>query len=181
MNDDAIIQCIRQNQYHPAMKKLYAYFPVIRKFIVKNHGTRQEAEDIFQEGLIIFCRKALSEDFVLSSRIDTYLYGVCRYLWLDELKKKNKMPLQETNTGHIASETPEYEADVHEDQHVKTAQQAVARLGEKCRALLELFYFKKRSLKEIAQELGFSSEKTAKNQKYRCIEKARGYYHELTH
>ena len=30
-------------------------------------------------------------------------------------------------------------------------------------------------MKEIAIKLGFSSEKVAKNQKYRCIEKAKDY------
>ena len=53
-------------------------------------------------------------------------------------------------------------------------------LGEKCRQLLILFYFKKKTFREIASALSFSDEKTAKNQKYRCIQKAKENYLTLT-
>ena len=49
-------------------------------------------------------------------------------------------------------------------------------LGEKCRQLLILFYFKRNSFREIASLLKFGSEETAKNQKYRCIQKAKENY-----
>ena len=64
-------------------------------------------------------------------------------------------------------------ADIEDDKPLKQAQEAVMKLGQKCKELLELFYFKKLSMKEIAKKLGFASEKGAKNQKYRCIEKAK--------
>lgn len=173
MTDEQIIHLIRQNKYHPAMKGLYAYFPVVKKFILKNSGTRQEAEDIFQEGLVIFCRKLESTGFVLSSSINTYVYGICRLLWMDELKKK-KRQLNTDMPGLAAESTNErIDEDIEDDRPVRQAQEAILKLGQKCRELLELFYFKKSSMKDIAGLLGFSSEKVAKNQKYRCLEKAK--------
>jgi hypothetical protein len=38
---------------------------------------------------------------------------------------------------------------------------------------LTLFYFQKKSFREIATALAFSDEQVAKNQKYRCIQKAK--------
>lgn len=55
------------------------------------------------------------------------------------------------------------------------------KLGQKCKELLELFYFKKLSMKDISKKLGFASEKVAKNQKYRCIEKAKENLKNLSH
>jgi RNA polymerase sigma factor (sigma-70 family) len=173
MTDQDIINLIRESKYSPAMKRLYAYLPVVKKFVLQNNGTRQEAEDIFQEGLVIFCRKLNNPDFLLTCSINTYLYSVCKLLWLDELKKGNKK--LQTNSLPQADERLEdlINEDINDDRFVRQAQEAVMKLGQKCRELLELFYFKKQSMKDIAVKLGFASEKVAKNQKYRCIEKAK--------
>jgi hypothetical protein len=46
--------------------------------------------------------------------------------------------------------------------------------------LLILFYFKKKSFREIASSLAFRSENVAKNQKYRCLQKAKDNYLSLS-
>ncbi len=173
MTDQSIIQLIRENKHNPAMKGLYTYFPVVKKFVLKNNGTRQEAEDIFQEGLLIFCNKINKPDFVLTSGINTYLYGVCKLLWLDELKKTKKTIKNDFIELKDELLWDQISHDIEDDKPLKYAQEAVMKLGEKCKEILELFYFKKLSMKEIAGKLGFASEKGAKNQKYRCIEKAK--------
>jgi hypothetical protein len=53
-------------------------------------------------------------------------------------------------------------------------------LGEKCKQILILFYFKKESYKKIATLLDFSDDKIAKNQKYRCLQKAKENYLQLS-
>ncbi len=45
-------------------------------------------------------------------------------------------------------------------------------LGNPCKQLLTTFYFEKKSLREIADELQIE-ENTARNKKYRCMEKLR--------
>jgi hypothetical protein len=51
---------------------------------------------------------------------------------------------------------------------------------KKCKQLLILFYFKKKSFREIAAALAFSDEKVAKNQKYRCLQKAKENYFSIS-
>ncbi len=173
MTDQDIINLIKENKYNPAMKGLYAYLPVVKKFVLKNNGTRQEAEDVFQEGLVIFCNKAIKSDFLLTASINTYLYSVCKLLWLHELKKKNKTIKNDFIELTDLNLVDEINEDIEKDKSAKQAQNALIKLGEKCKEILELFYFKKLSMKEIASKLGFASEKGAKNQKYRCIEKVK--------
>lgn len=173
MTDQEIIELIKQNKYNPAMKRLYIYLPVVKKHIIKNSGTREEAEDIFQESLVIFCNKLAKSGFVLNAGINTYLYSVCKLLWLDELKKKNKVIKSDFIELEDEMVISEASLDIEDDKPLKQAQAAIMQLGDKCREILELFYFKKISMKEIAKRLGFASEKGAKNQKYRCIEKAK--------
>jgi DNA-directed RNA polymerase specialized sigma subunit len=68
---------------------------------------------------------------------------------------------------------------LQEEEKFKKAETALQKLGDKCKKLLQLFYAQKKSFKEIADELDFTNEKIAKNQKYRCMEKARENYLQL--
>ena len=79
-----------------------------------------------------------------------------------------------TSSSYI-EEKAYYEDDYETDNKDKRAQEAILSIGKKCQELLQFFYFNNLSMKEIAIKLGFSSEKVAKNQKYRCIEKAKDY------
>ena len=65
---------------------------------------------------------------------------------------------------------------LQEEEKFKKAENALMKLGEKCRQILQLFYSQNKSFKEIADMVGFSNEKVAKNQKYSCMEKARENY-----
>jgi len=173
MKDEQILKYLKVANYNKASEKLYTYFPVIKKLVVKNNGTKQDAEDIFQEGLIILIKKVQSQNFVLSSSLNTYIYSVCRFLWNDQLKKKNKNIEVDIEKNQQYLNESEFESDQQSEFENKLAEKAFNLLGDKCKQLLQLFYFNKISLKQIAVTLEFSSEKIAKNQKYRCLEKAK--------
>ena len=171
MKDNQILEFMKSNNLSKASEKLYAYFPVVKKLVLKNSGTKQDAEDIYQEALIILFRKIQDNNFILSSSLNTYLYSVCRYLWSDALKKKNKSLSSEKM--EIFAADPEIENEYREELDYHLAEKAFQMIGEKCKELLLLFYFKKLSFKQIATQLKFASEMVAKNQKYRCLEKAK--------
>jgi DNA-directed RNA polymerase specialized sigma24 family protein len=87
MSDQTTITFIRADKTDKTLDSLYSFFPAARKMILRNGGTGQDAEDIFQEALIVFCRRIEDPDFQLTSKPSTYLFSVCRFLWKDELKK----------------------------------------------------------------------------------------------
>jgi RNA polymerase sigma factor (sigma-70 family) len=173
MKDSQLIELLKSNHYAKVSEKLYGYFPVIKKLILKNSGSREDAEDIYQEALIILIKKVQTSDFVLSSSLNTYLYSICRFLWSDRLKKKNKRIEVEFEKDQEVFSGNELETLYKTESENKLAEKAFQQLGEKCKQLLLLFYFKKQAMKEIALKLKFGSEKVAKNQKYRCLEKAK--------
>ena len=53
MHDHIIIELIRTNRTDKALAALYRHFPMIRTLIRSKGGTAEDAEDIFQEALII--------------------------------------------------------------------------------------------------------------------------------
>jgi DNA-directed RNA polymerase specialized sigma24 family protein len=68
---------------------------------------------------------------------------------------------------------------MEKENGARLAERALMQLGERCRELLVLFYNRRLKLKEIAQIMGYTSENTAKNQKYKCLEGAKNKLKEL--
>jgi RNA polymerase sigma factor (sigma-70 family) len=100
---------------------------------------------------------------------------------MDETKKRGKMP-----AGIFSEENePRFQEDiskeVEKEQRFQLAEKAIASLGEKCRNILMFFYVERKSMLEIAGLLGYSSENTAKNQKFKCLESARKKLQEISH
>lgn len=173
MKSDTIIALIRERKEDKALRTLYNYLPKVKKMIRYNSGTNEDALDIFQEALIIFCKKVEQPTFQLTSNIDTYLFGICRLLWHNELRKR------QTTTPINTLDLPDnlnIEEDLDQLSKHKLAEQALNQLGKKCLELLQSFYFKSMSMKAIALSFDFSSEKSARNQKYKCLEKAKEHY-----
>src|SRR4051812_13647119 len=150
MHDDVIIECIRTHKTGKALAALYRHFPMVRAFIRQNGGSTQDAEDIFQEALIILCRRAAQPGFTLTAQLSTYLYSVCRFLWKDELKRRNHYPTQEIDTGLPGAGVQELEGLLETEQQAKLAEKVLNELGERCRELLLLFYKGGMKLRDIA-------------------------------
>lgn len=173
MNDKQIIEHLQHNKYSLALKGLYNNLGEIKQYIQANSGSVDDAEDIFQDALVILYKKIHSPGFNLTVSLKTYLLAVAKNCWLQELRQRKKIP-----AGDVVIE-PE-DNDTTEEPDFDFATTAFKLLGDKCRELLIQFYFKKKSFKEIASLLAFSDELVAKNQKYRCLQKAKENYKTLS-
>lgn len=172
MTDTEILGHLQDNRFKRAVKGLYSLFPAVKKLVLANHGSKEDAEDIFHETLLVLHRKVQAGNFELSASLNTYLTAVSRNLWYQELRRRNK----EIRTNDFI------EVEITEDENEKVfrqAEMAFNLLGEKCRELLIRFYYKKQNMQTIAVALGFSNERVAKNQKYRCLEKAKDNFIQL--
>ncbi|HEX9510674.1 MAG TPA: sigma-70 family RNA polymerase sigma factor [Puia sp.] len=179
MNDPKIIELIRTDRNDSALNALYRHFPLMQKMIRSKGGTPDDAEDIFQEALIILVRKVRQDNFQLTAQLSTYLFSVCRFLWKDELKKRRQPIPLDLDTGLSGPAEEELSAAVEEENRARLAEKVLHELKERCRELLVLFYEGRLKLKDIAARMGYSSENTAKNQKYKCLENAKNRLKEL--
>ena len=180
MTDPTIITLIRAGENDKALDALYRFFPPVRKMIRNYGGSRQDAEDIFQEALIVFCKKVRGTDLVLTAKLTTYLFSICRYLWKDELKKRRHFKSNAViDDDPFPDEAVNISAAVEDEREAKLAELVLDELGGRCRDLLLLFYTAGMKMKDIAVKMGYSSENTAKNQKYKCLETAKNRLREL--
>lgn len=171
MDDKNILELFKNGHREKAFTKLYRLYPKIEALITSKGGSRQDASDVFQEALIILNRNLEKSDFKLTSSFYTYLYSVSRFVWKDAQNKFSKEELHQLNNQEI-----EHFHGVLEEKKYQLAERAFLELGERCQELLRLFYHKAMSFKSIANHMGFKSEKIAKNQKYKCLAKAKDIY-----
>ncbi|MCF6241818.1 MAG: sigma-70 family RNA polymerase sigma factor [Bacteroidales bacterium] len=177
MSDRKIIHLIREGKESIALKKLYKIFPAVMSYVINNNGTEQDAEDIFQEALAIFLTKVLEDHFILKSSISTYLFGICKNLNYEKNRKLKKKIDFENN--FLSDEDLKTIEEYHnQEEKYKELDKALLTSGKKCEELLELYYHHKLSMKQIAKLLGYANEKSAKTQKYKCIEKLRKLFSE---
>lgn len=175
MNTDLkILNTLRSDdllERNKALESVYKdYYPVIESLIVKNNGNLYEAEDIFQDVIIVLYNKVRNKEFELTSSLKTYLYSVARNLWLNKLKVKGKSNLVELDKK--ALELPFEET---ESLFVSTKQKEImiqfSKIPEKCKEILYHFYFHRRSMNAIAESMGYANSQVAKNKKSRCLKK----------
>jgi len=185
MNDQDIVRRIRASQLKDSelvLKEVYeSCYHICEQMIVANSGTREDAKDIFQDAMVVFYNKAKSEDFVLSSKISTYLFAVSKNLWLKKLRTASKY----SDVSEEYMDTLEGGIEIVDESQYSTSSQMLANLleksGEKCLGLLKMFYYERLKMKEISSELGFASEQVAKNQKVRCLKKIRAVISQYPH
>ena len=144
-------------------------FNMVQSLVINNNGSAQEAKDVFQEAMIVLLEKARSGSFELNCQIKTYVYSVCRRIWLKRLQQYNRY----TNEVESMVGTVPVEEDVEEyekkDQEFTMMEKAIGSLGEPCKSLIEAFYIQKRNMQDIASQFGYTNADNAKNQKYKCL------------
>lgn len=160
------------NDSKDSLNRLYKfYFPMALQLVLRNNGNEDDAKDIFQEAVIVLYNKVKSGNFELSSKLNTFLYSVCRRLWLKRLSQQNR------NAGNIKDfeEFLPVEDDLvsYEEQDLKFKQMdaALQLLGEPCRTIIEDFYMNNQSMQDICNKFGYTNTDNAKTQKYKCLQR----------
>ncbi len=140
-------------------------FPEVAAFVRKMGGSLSDAKDVFQDTLVIYYEKKLEQDFLPEQSERAYLKGIAKHLWYKKFKDK-----QHT----IALQGDNYQLPTKDQQIVSEKLLAILELsGKRCLELLSAFYYEHMDMKSLAQSFGFSSERSATVQKFKCLEKVR--------
>ncbi len=148
------------------------YYYKINAFILKNTGKEEDAGDIFQEAIVIIYRKLKENDLLFENRsFEVYLFSVCRYLWLKSLKdrRKEKEKINESLPFNDEIYDEDLSTLVEKNERYLLYQKHFKSISTDCQKILQMF-FNKVPVKQIAQVMGFKSEKYVKTRKYKCKE-----------
>jgi len=170
-SDEAIQEGLRLRSDYIINFIYKEFFPLIKFLVTQNGGSDEDAEDVFQDGIIIIYNKININQFVLTSSFKTYMYSVCRNLWLQKLNKRRAIFDKLTDVEEYIDlpKTMLQDATVEETEMHRIIQIHFLSLHEDCQKVLRLF-IKNIPLREIAAIMGFKTENYAKTRKYLCKE-----------
>lgn len=149
-------------------------FKIVRSYVMKNNGTEADAKDIFQEAMLVAWLNLKEGKFVVRNEfsLSAYIYKISKYKWLDKLKSKNVKA--SVRMGNIEFEEMEHDITDYEEaeQKLKYLNGLYSKLDDKCKDVLNQFYFERKRLEEIAMDLSYDIG-SIRTIKYRCMQKLR--------
>src|SRR5690349_11527430 len=167
MTDAELIECVR-NDDPQGLSFIYETFhsEFIHWVIKFAKCDEEDAREYYQATVLIFYDNARSGKLQeLKSSLKTYLFGIGKNLTFQRHRQEARMQ----KAG----------AEFYLQQHVQQEEEGIdnlelvsrcfRQLGEPCHSLLDLFYFQKKGMDEIALTLNYKNTDTAKNQKYKCM------------
>lgn len=143
--------------------------PVIRKYIVNNQGSFDEANDIFQDAVVRFYHSVKQGNFKGNCSIKTFLFGISKNLWINYLQKKGRSTREFEWTN--LEDKIDLEGELISNEKSKAVNDLLSVLGDRCEQLLKFSVYDNLSMKEIAIKMGFANENVAKTNNYRCKQK----------
>ncbi|NJO00831.1 MAG: sigma-70 family RNA polymerase sigma factor [Bacteroidia bacterium] len=160
MRDSQILKRIKSGD-ETALDYIYKKnYKMMTRMVINNSGTEDEAKDIYQEAILIFWQRSKEKDFVLTSKISTFIYSICQNLWRKELERKAR------HSGEMKDGKEMNDFDKKERAEI--INQCISSLGDTCRKVLMYYYFDNMSMQDIAKKMGFANSDTAKTKKYKC-------------
>ncbi len=156
--DKTVIEQIYRDNYN-----------MVQSLIVNNSGSPDDAADIFQESMIVLFEKSKNPDFELSCHLKTYIYSVSRRLWLKRLQQMQRLTRQSEDLEPIVPVEDDLELHEKRQNEFSIMENAMGKIGEPCKSLLEAYYIQKKPMQQIATEFGYTNSDNAKTQKYKCL------------
>ena len=109
-NEHTLLKGLANND-SKAVETLYkSHFGMIQHFVTNNNGSFDDAKDVFQEAMITLYEKVQNDSFTLTCQIKTYLFSICKHLWLKRLQQMGKY----NNPLNTEEEAVSVESDIED-------------------------------------------------------------------
>lgn len=183
LTDNELVVLIHQNQDYlgEVYKRCKSYSIQFLRKMTNSTLNEYELEDVFHDGILVLYEKIIGGNFVLTSSLQVYLNSVCRNQLLTKIRKnKLNFQYQENNDdenednpiGFKTSVTDTLddieEADAFRFSALERALISMKQAGGHCYELLTLFWYHKKSMKELTAHFAYTNSDNTKQQKARC-------------
>lgn len=179
IEEQEIPSLIRQGRDREIIPLLYkTVFPKVKNYILKNRGNKQDADDVFQDAVLVFYKQVVEQNFDDKYQVFGYLYRICVNRWINKVRKNKRLVFVEDLYGEevdeaAGSDFKEMNVLFH---HENLLERLFAPIGEKCIEILTYTIYYNLMLEDIMIRMGLKSEGSVKMQLKRCRQKL---YNEL--
>jgi len=164
--DNLIIRGILENKSQVIQDVYKECLPMVERMVINSGGNLDLARDIFQEGWIVVINKLTSGELDLTCKFSTYIYAICKKLWLQEKRKRiSRIRLLPSEPEILEEPEPLFEND---NKSVKKLFYKHFRLISKdCQKML-ILHVNMASIEEIRKIMNYPNTHYVMDRKYRC-------------
>ncbi|MBO9699503.1 MAG: sigma-70 family RNA polymerase sigma factor [Sporocytophaga sp.] len=172
ISEEQIPELIRNGKDKEVIPHLYKkVFPLVENYIRKNSGRKEDASDVFQDCLLLFYKQVIKNTFDPKYRVYGYLYRISINLWINKIKKEQRIQYLETVGDEAFEEEPSPWDRPPERTDENVIKSLFSGIGEKCVELLTNTVYYNLMMEDIMIRMGFSSVDAVKMQQQRCKQK----------
>ncbi len=165
--DDSFVIGLKMRDEKVIYETYVAYFPTVEKYILMNSGAPQDAEDIFQDTVLVLINYVAKDNFTLTCSLKTLIFAIARRLWLKQLRQRAR---NET-IRELEIDQPDFIVDWEEversEKKYNSIPEVLSRISIHCSGLLKQLFL----TGKIPEH--YKNNHSLRNQKYKCLEQAR--------
>jgi len=171
ISEEHIVDFIKQGRDKDVVPLFYKHvLPNVKKQILKNGGRQEDAQDAFQDAILLFYKEVMKGSFDPRYKVYGYVYKVSLYVWLKKVRRDQKIRFSDS-LEHESDFFIEPKEELIEPKNKDILREVFSEIGEKCIELLNITIFKDVLLEDVAIRMGFSTIGAVKMQHKRCKEK----------
>ncbi len=172
ISEEQIPDLIRNGKDKEVIPHLYKkVFPLVENYIRKNSGRKEDASDVFQDCLLLFYKQVIKNTFDPKYKVYGYLYRISINLWINKIKKEQRIQYLETVGDEAFEEEPSPWDRPPERTDENVIRSLFSGIGEKCVELLTNTVYYNLLMEDIMIRMGFRSVDAVKMQQQRCKQK----------
>jgi len=134
--------------------------------------SEEDGKELYQVVTLIMYDNIMQQKLVnLFCSVQTYLCAIAKNKWKEWQRSKQKY--QSIETAFIAEVIEPMEEDGSNEELILLMSHCLQQLGGRCQEMLESYYYTKLSMTEISVNMGYKNAATAKNLKYKYLQRLR--------
>ena len=179
-NDDSIIEGIKKFEDEAVTRLYNKHKDYCLRFMNSKYDDEHTVRDIYQDAVIVFIENVRQKNLKLeNTSIQTYLNSICNNQIKVRFGNKGKTVLvdddseNQNNYNENINDWFNEENDI-KNERIKIIQEELIIMkekGQQCFELLKKFFFEKKTMEKIADQMNYTNAANAKAQKWKCQER----------
>ena len=158
------------------LEKLYAEY---RSEFIIWAGRRYNCADstsaeVYQKAFTILYFNIKDDKITeLKSSLKTYLFAIGKNVFRERFRDKHQQTLELDKGAEVQEVDYHIDRNYQKEHQKKVVAKLLERIGEPCKTVLHLFFFKRYSVEAIAYSMGYKDERVVSKRKSVCLKQLR--------
>lgn len=147
--------------------------PAFIGWLLRHYGcTEEDAQEAYQRSFsVLYFNVKDGKVTELTSSVETYLYGIGKNVIKRIFSSNNKEHVSLDQIAEHQTDELNYYDKADQTHQKEMVKMMLNKIGDPCKSVLLMHYFKKYSMESIAQHMGYKTESVAKKKKFLCLQK----------